>query len=198
VQVQVAQLQAQLLQTREDALRGNDLAQAAFLAHWPLLHALGQPIATLQVTWPLGQADLLAAGARRGYELTLWQLLAPVIWSVQSELNGDSGFGGYPAQYVYGWTPDSSIYSSCDPETHTAWLAQGNAIPNQAGLSRLFDQPAPGDLAGPLGASMYDVVNGYGGWTLPDSLNNACGPQAPPIDPVGLRRPHPNPLPVPS
>jgi hypothetical protein len=203
VQLQVAQVQGELLQTRERALKGNDLTQAVYLSHWPLLQALGQPIAALQVTWPLGQADAWAAGGRRGYERYLWQTLAPVIWGVTYSTHLGGGYpSGYPSEYGIDW----GIEPDCGTgDTGYVWVYVGHYDdgPDPAALSRLFDQPAKGDFSGPLGVSKHAVLFGYDGWNLPGALLGTslgtCGPPLPqplPPDPIEFRRPHRNPLPV--
>jgi hypothetical protein len=200
VQLQVAQLQTELLQTREHALRANDLTQAAFLTHWPLLQALGQPIAALQVTWPLGRADAWAAGARRGYELYLWRTLAPVVWAVTYSEHLGGGFpSGYPAAYGIEW----GLIPNCGTaDTGYIWIYVDHYAdgPDPAALRRLFDQPAPDDPAGPLGVSKDDVLMGYDGWSLPGAIGTSlgeCGPPlSPPPDSSAYWHPHRNPPPA--
>lgn len=198
IQTQVAQLQDQLLEIRQQALRGNDLAQAAYLAHWPLLQALGAPIESLQVTWPLGQADSLAAYGRRGYELTLWRTLAPVAWSVGYQGAGSPTSSSFPQQYLLDLQCMGGAYDG------PGWLyvtASGGA-PGAPGLSRLFDPPNP-DGTGPLAVPKADVYFGLGPWQLPNSgaLANWAGGYggstgcvaALPPDPNSFRGPRQNP-----
>jgi hypothetical protein len=109
IKTQVLHLQEKLLANRELALASNDLIQIAYLQHWALLKALGAPIESQHLTWPVDLTNRTAAQGRRAYELTLWQTLSPTVWYVA----GYRHRGG--EKYAYHYTG----HASCSAED---WL----------------------------------------------------------------------------
>jgi hypothetical protein len=191
IKVQVLHLQEKLLTNRTYALATNDQLLNVYLQHWGLLKALGEPIQTLAVTWPVGLTDRIVTQGRRGYELTLWQTLSPTKWYVTGYY--DRGGEKYAYQYQS---------STC---TDANWLfvqywsgVRYYDVPDDT-LDHLFGKPdtgPDGDPAGPLGVPITDVMLGRNGWSLPQSLEGACNIPPPPSPSLVWRR-RVNPIPRP-
>jgi hypothetical protein len=188
IQAQLVHLQEQLVANREQALASNDVVQIAYLQHWGLLKALGEPIQSLQLTWPVDLTDRMAALGRRGYELTLWQTLSPTVWFIAGYRNR----GGETYAYHYTGSP------LCTAED---WLFVQHGDykdVDEDSLDRLFEGPfhSPnGDPTGPLGVPLEDLFLSRSGWHLDGYLTYGCNFE-PPSDLNLLRRHRPNPSPV--
>jgi hypothetical protein len=187
IKTQVLHLQEQLLANRERALASNDLVQIAYLKHWGLLKALGEPIESLDLTWPVDLTNRAAAQGQRGYELTLWQTLSPIVWFVA----GYRHRGG--EKYAYHYTG----HLSCSAEDWLFVQKGEYKDVDDASLARLFEKPTNGpngDPSGPLGVPLQDIFLSRNGWHLDGYLTQGCNFE-PPVDPSSLRRHRTNPKP---
>jgi hypothetical protein len=171
IKAQASQLKEQLNAAFQSALQSTDLIEIAYLQHWALLQKLGEPIADLAVSWPVGLTDKMVAQGTRGYEVKVWKTLTPAgHWFV------DGHWSKPDEQYAYHYTNDS-LCSSGD------WLflqygrVWPGSDPSSKNLDNLFGTPTIGPdgiPTGSLGASFEDAVLSRNGWQLKPYTESDC------------------------
>ncbi len=90
IQTQVYKLEDELQDWNTRARDANVCLQQAFLEHWGLLKAMGEPIVANDLSWPSTLTRTLVNSARREYEIGLYETLTPVKWWVVGSISDDT------------------------------------------------------------------------------------------------------------
>jgi hypothetical protein len=176
IQIAYADLEGRLNDAFLKAKSGTGQSQAAVMADWGLLAAVGSQIETSAWTWDPTLNSQLVMAAQYTYEVSLWQILIPLVWEVWTA-GGLYLKPGYPGEYSY-YNPDNN---------RTYWLSMSTSssvddFPDTSTLSALFD-PQPNGLGIPLA----DVFLGRNGWpALPAFRFDAPPPPPHPAFPLRL------------
>ena len=161
----------------QNAILANGCLADYYLKDLTLLQSLGVPIAQGKYNWDATLDGKLLAAARPGYELTLWQALAPVVWEVGSLGTPCFGQGDCEIPDFMSNYPGGYYYLEQDDQTGIFYILQikGTRIdqgepfaPTLAALNAILQQPPNG-----FGFRLYDVLTGQdpysgnsNGWTF--------------------------------
>lgn len=149
----------------QNAVLANGCLADYYLKDLTLLESLGLPIAQGKYNWDATLDGKLLAAARPGYELTLWQALAPVVWEKGSLATSCFGQGyceipgemsSYPGGYYYLEQDDDQTGVFYVLKIKGTRIDQGEPFaPALAALNAIFQQPPNG-----FGFNLYDVLTG--------------------------------------
>ncbi len=176
IQVAVVGLEDKLNTHFQNAVLANDCLADYYLQDLTLLESLGLPIAQGKYDWDATLDGKLLAAARPGYELTLWQTLAPVVWEIDSLATPCFGQGEceipgemstYPGGYYYLEQDDDQTGVFYVLKIQGTRIDQGEPFqPPLAALNAIFQPPPNG-----FGFGVYDVLSGGqydpNGWNFP-------------------------------
>jgi hypothetical protein len=165
----------------QNAILANGCLADYYLQDLALLESLGLPIAQGTYKWDETLNGKLLAAARPGYELTLWQALAPVVWEKgnlattcigqgQCEIPGE--MSSYPGGYYYLEQDDDQIGVFYVLKIKGTRIDQGEPFaPALAALNPIFRAPPNG-----LGSNLYDVLTGQDRYSGESNGWNFTGP----------------------
>ncbi len=182
IQAELVELQQQIIDRRVQAQESTACLEIAFLQNSGLLTALGQAIESGALAWDKTDNPAMAARARVGYEVSIWQALTPLHWIV--DCNSETvrcNCGGDPPS-PYPDEPDGAPLIYTSPPTlgfktvawiHEAPLGACEIIPAKDTFDHLFHAPDDAN-PGNLEVSLEDVHCGFNGWHIPGSIGNAC------------------------
>jgi hypothetical protein len=149
----------------QDAILANGCLAEDYLGDLTLLESLGLPIAQGKYNWDATLDGKLLAAARPGYELTLWQALAPVVWQIgslgtpcfgQGECEIPGEMSNYPGGYYFLEQDDDQTGVFYILQIKGTRIDQGEPFaPSLAALNAIFQAPPNG-----FGFALYDVLTG--------------------------------------